>query len=176
MIRSGKPVERSLPTFYEPKVAMTTILGISPGTRRVGIAILENKSLVDWQTLSFPKPWTDAKVEDITEAIKSIILYHRITHVALKVPPKHKTTPNLILVLKALKRLFKRQKVHLTVYSISELKNYCQQSNKDKMAEFISKKEPYLDRIYRKNLISQVKYYTPVFEAISAAFTRSFTL
>ena len=62
-----------------------TILGISPGTRFIGIAILADGKLVNWQVRSFPGEWSDEKLRVILAAIDTVIVRYRIEQVTVPV-------------------------------------------------------------------------------------------
>ena len=77
------------------------ILGISIGTRSSGIAILDNGSLMAWNTLSFKDAWSEKKAERIVAKYEAYLRGHGVTMVVLKIPPfSHQTAAVLTLIKK----------------------------------------------------------------------------
>ena len=59
------------------------ILGISPSTRSLGIAVMRNGDLVDWKTKTFPGKFSKEKVKSIVGVIKEEMEVHRTQVIAM---------------------------------------------------------------------------------------------
>src|SRR5437868_14268541 len=62
------------------------ILGISIGTRITGVAVINSKKLVAWETHAYPETWSESKLEKILSRYEKHIRVHRVTAVVVKIP------------------------------------------------------------------------------------------
>jgi len=82
------------------------ILGISIGTRTSGIAIINNKGLIEWRTLSFKNSWSEQKADYIVRSYERYVKHHKVTVVALKIPPLAHQTAAIMVILEKLVAMF----------------------------------------------------------------------
>ena len=77
-----------------------TVLGISPGTRYVGIAILRNGELYSWKIKSYKGMYDPAKVDRTLSYVEELIIMQVIHSIACKIPHSKRTSPVLKTKLK----------------------------------------------------------------------------
>jgi len=87
---------------------MTTVLGISPGTRLTGLALLRDGELTDWRVKTFKGPWSESKLRDIVFALKTYIDDTGVSVVALKKPDVFRTSNGLERLISELKAFCQR--------------------------------------------------------------------
>lgn len=148
------------------------VLGISPGTRSTGIAVLNESKLVRWQRLSFPKKWSKEKLHCILNAITSWIDLHKIETIAVKIPDELPISEAYIQLVGAINVLCENKNIRPTYYTLSEIKQRYDSKNKINkhcLVNFLLEYFPEL-QIHLQNADSRKKiYYEKVFEAVAAA-------
>jgi len=75
------------------------IIGISVGTRTSGIAIVTNKGLISWHTLSFKDKWSEKKGAYIMGRYEKYLKKHNATIVVLKIPRMSHHTEAILSLL-----------------------------------------------------------------------------
>lgn len=150
----------------------TTILGISPGTRIMGLGVVQNGELVEWQVKSFKGSWSKEKLKLILEAIENLCAHFHVTDVALKVISPLHSSKNLLVLTDRISELAKKNKVRLNKFTMQDLKKKAGDQGKNSMndlMESITHKYPVLKREYLKERNNLNPYYLKMFEAIAAA-------
>lgn len=150
----------------------TTILGISPGTRIMGLGVVQNGELVEWQVKSFKGSWSKEKLKLILEAIENLCAHFQVTDVALKVISPLHSSKNLLVLTDRISELVRKNKVRLYKFTVQDLKQKVGDLGNNSMndlMESITHKYPVLKREYLKELNNLNPYYLKMFEAIAAA-------
>lgn len=148
-----------------------TILGISPGTRIIGIAIWRQDRLTEWQIKTFKGSWTEGKLRDILYTLQRMIDSYEITSLAIKKPDLIHSSLALDKLVSELQLVAQRKKVKVKMYSLEELKKFCSSDRKftkAQMIQFIAEKNPVLHFEYNKEQKNRNPYYVKMFEAIVA--------
>ena len=146
------------------------ILGISPGTRSMGIAIWKDNHLSEWQIKAFKGAWTAHKLRDILFTCKVILERHAVTHLAIKAPDPFRTLPALDKLFLELQSLARSLKVKVKKYSLQDLKKLCSDNpkfTKAKLIRAIADQNDVLRNLYNRELKNRNPYYTKMFEAIA---------
>ncbi len=154
----------------------TTILGISPGTRSLGIGILRNTELIEWQVKTFKGRWSKEKMNMILDSIQSLIEHFKITEVAFKEVSPLRSSRNLIELTKQITVLAKKRQMLISLFTIQDLKQSIESNGKhtrDGLIEFVFEKYPMVKREYHKERNNLNPYYLRMFEAIAAAYISS---
>jgi len=155
----------------------TSIIGISPGTRSVGIAVFKNGKLREWQLKTFKGAWSKSKLHWIVSTIKQVIIQYDGTAVALKLPHASRTSKALNDLVNAIQRIVEKHGLPATTFSLKELEQHFAESpkaTKKALIEVLANQFPEL-REYRKKTIREPKStkpkspYEKVFEAVAAA-------
>lgn len=147
-----------------------TILGISPGTKYVGLAIQRNGVLYDWRVKHYKGAWSDDKLEKVANFIENLIIKHIISHVACKVPHASRTSKALTLLIERIRKIANEYKLQFHLYFIDELKDWFQENirNKKSLGAYLTIQYPELTRIFVQESKSRHQYHTKAFEAIAA--------
>lgn len=150
------------------------ILGLSLGTMRLGIAVVERHSIFDCKMKSFIRgAWSEKKLHAILAAIEKHITSHNIKHIALKIPPPYTHTVGISQLIASITDLAKANRARLHVFTIQGLKQGWLKDKKGALNKKQLKKlilERYnMHHIYIKDKRTKTSHYEKIFEAVSAA-------
>lgn len=151
---------------------MDNILGISIGTRNVGIAVIHLRKLRDYRIRTFAGKWTEEKREVIFSVVESLIKKYQITTVMLKLPPSSHRSANQDELVDGIRELglwFGAKTFRFTMRDINC--SYSLPANKGKKAMIDAIVEKYpelLERSGKKGKRAQA-YNAKLFEAIACA-------
>jgi RNase H-fold protein (predicted Holliday junction resolvase) len=161
-------------------MAAQTALGISLGTRSLGLAVMESGELVEWKVKSFKERWSGEKRTAILSSVWQLCDYYDVCLLVVKkINPLH-SSPQLDRLMRTLIRESKRHGVKVKLLSLAEL-DYDLRSKKKQtkanVAEQVAEKHPELRAEYLKERNRQREYYTKMFEAVALAefASREFT-
>lgn len=152
-------------------MASNAILGVSLGTRIVGLALLRSGELVEWHVKSFKHKWSDDKRAAIITSIKQLCELNGVRKIALKkIQPQHLSLP-LINLQSSVISFAHAHKIALHQYALSDLayENRGGRRTKKTLSEAIAKKHPRLRNAYLKEHSNRREYYSKMFEAIAIA-------
>jgi len=150
---------------------MPAILGISPGTRSVGFAVLKDGKLTEYRVQSFQEAWTYQKLKKIINCIRQEIERNGIQGIAVKIPDTQPTSSSYIQLLGAMNVCFERKGIKARYYTLSDIKWHFRPDrrvNKAVLAECTIAKHPDLLPEYRKEQGNRNVYYDKLFEAVAA--------
>jgi Holliday junction resolvasome RuvABC endonuclease subunit len=151
---------------------MRVVLGISPGTRSTGIAVLRDGRLMQSKVLTFRGAWGQAKMRSILHYLSQCMDRNKVEVVAIKIPDELPLSQAYIRLLGALNVLCERKGMKAVYYTLSDLKKYyCpgRKINKKVLAECVARKYPDLYLELRKEQSNDNPYYHKLFEAVAAA-------
>lgn len=121
------------------------ILGLSPGTRVLGYALISDGELLDWGVKGFKGRWTEQRPGKVKSVVQDLVDKFQIAHLALKISDTVQRTRNLDDVYARLTTFAKRKKLPLTTYSIEKLKQNCGRTkNKREILRFVQQYFPEL--------------------------------
>jgi len=146
------------------------ILGINPGTRYLGIAVLHDSELLDWRVKTFRGKWTKEKAERILDVIGEHIELYDINRIALKKLHPSRSSKNLKLLVSRIKALANKNRIKVRSYSINMLERFFlvdEKSNKKNLAEKIVSEYPVLIHELEKEKSNRNSYYLRIFEAVA---------
>lgn len=150
---------------------MALVLGISLGTRHIGIAVVNNGELIDWQVCNFPQKWSAQKLKYILQAFEKHINRNKVQAVAVKIPDVLPVSVGFMQLVGGLNVLLERKRIQTQYCTLSELKqHFCPnvKANKARLADCILEKYP--DLHHYKHSSRNIFYYSRVFEALAAAY------
>lgn len=101
---------------------LITILGLSPGTRSFGFAIISDGELVDWGVKGFKGKWTVERPEKMRLIIQNFISQYQVDRLAIKISLAVQKTKNVDKVTALLIELAKKNNLPLSQYTIRNLK------------------------------------------------------
>ena len=153
-------------------MAGKALLGISPGTRVMGFAVIQKGELVYWKVKTFKEMWSMEKRKAILATIYRICDYYGIHTVSIKKIDPLRSSPQLDMLISVIIRQSEKKHIRVQLYSLSDL-DYDIQTGKKQTKEFLSEqvanKHPELRKKYLLERNNRADYYTKMFEAIAMA-------
>lgn len=146
------------------------ILGISLGTTTAGIAIMDEKELVHWQTHSFRAVWSDRKADGIVARLGSYLTRYRVQVVVVKLPPKSHQPYSVSQLLKKVVELCSYHGCMVQTTTKKELKaKIAGAKNHSDIMSFAIFHYPIITHQYQRALSRKNHYHKKLFEAVVAA-------
>jgi Holliday junction resolvasome RuvABC endonuclease subunit len=149
---------------------ITTIIGINPGTRYLGISVFHGSELRDWRVKVVKGKQSKEKINSAIKIISSFIGEYKPDAVAIKKLHSSKSSVNLNKLVTKIKECSKRKKLKVYEYSIKELEAFFVlegKTNKKKMAEMIASKYPVLCNELNREKQRKNPYHIRMFEAVA---------
>lgn len=148
------------------------ILGISPGTKTVGLALLHNRRLTDWKMQTFPFAWSVEKSQSIVRYVEEYVNRNNVTAVAVKIPDLLPVSLPYIQLVGSLNVLFESKGILPMYFMLSDLKRqYCPHNKVTKAELFASIVDKYPDLLPEHHMehTNLNTYYARIFEAVGVA-------
>lgn len=148
------------------------VVGISLGTRQLGIALFRQGQLSDWRIYSFKYAWSAFKKKQILRCVETIVKREQATMVALKISETEKQTPYFKELLADIEQLLFHHHIPCYCFTLPQLKSLVpieHQKNKAAFMEGIMMLYPELRIEFQKERTNHNSYYVKIFEAIAAA-------
>src|ERR1039458_9865646 len=101
--------------------ASTTILGVSPGTRTMGLAVLRRGELIEWRVKTYKGVWSKEKLAYILQAIEKICDYYQVTGIAMKKVDPRRCSDQLDVLTEQLIEFANAKHFGVSTYSLPEL-------------------------------------------------------
>ena len=150
---------------------MANILGISIGTRNVGLAVIKLRKLTDYRIRTFAGTWTQTKCESIWDAVEMLIRHNAITDITLKIPDPAHCSENITELVDGIKGLGEWCKIEVHCCTIRDIKlpyTDSKKSSKQIMVAALVEKYPELKKACHTSKRAQA-YNAKLFEAIACA-------
>jgi len=147
------------------------ILGVSLGTRVIGVAVMQSGELIDSRVKVFKQQWSKDKRKQILTSIERLIDYYNAKQVVVKSIDPLRTSNQLNLLTEKLKVVLHLKKITFDFYSLSTAKlglGIKARNKQDFMCQ-IAERYPQLRKKYQKEINSQHTYYERIFEAVALA-------
>src|SRR5262245_3972993 len=103
-----------------------TILGVSIGTRAIGLTVLRQGAVLDWYIKSFKQGWCERKLEKIIHSVEEVIEHHNIKIIALRAPCELRSGSNLTTLLHQFEKSITSKGIVIYKYKLEELKDVCE--------------------------------------------------
>ncbi|PQJ11955.1 hypothetical protein CJD36_009185 [Flavipsychrobacter stenotrophus] len=149
---------------------MQNILGISLGTRLLGIAVVYDGELSNFRVHSFGGSWTEQKRRGISFSLQKVIRKYAAAHIIVKIPPSTHCSQSIYNLLFDLREYAMQHGIPLKVCTIATMKTVYAGKNKQVIIQAIASKYPN-HAILSKLLHTQRKrgmvYHVKLFEAIA---------
>jgi len=144
------------------------VLGLSLGSRSVGIAVVVDGELVDWYIKSFKGAWSEEKHNLILDTIERMLERYEVTRFAIKVPQGMERYGHLKALRFDMGLLASNKGISVHGVDIEELKTKSGEiiRNKCQLREVVYKAFPELKVEFRKEIANRNTYYTKLFEAL----------
>ncbi len=153
------------------------VLSLKPGTKYLGLAVLENKDLIYWKNKFIKSKRTEEKkvLNRVRVILSKIIDFYHPKLIAIEklAYPQAKESRLLNKIVKEIELMFKGKKLRVYFYSPSEVKSFiCRNDKPSKMntAKIISSCYPWLYKDYEKEKNKswfKEKYKLRFFDAIA---------
>ena len=151
-----------------------TILGISPGTRQVGIAVLRGRELRDWGVRGYKDRWSPSKLRRIVVSIEAVVDRWQPDIVAVKTVHPSRSSPRLDQLLEALRQMARDRGILLRTRGIDQIQAYLMVAGrrpKTRLAERVAGRHPILYAELAREKGLRHPYHMPMFEAVAIAET-----
>jgi len=149
-------------------------IGISPGTRLIGVAILEGDRLLYSGVKSYKGKWNDRKLNYILNSIDTVIDEYEVSTVILKTIHLSRASIGLCRAIHGLKDLCKRRKMSYQLLTIEDLKRLCikdEFSEGRDLGQVMADRFPELRIDYHKERINRNAYYKRMFGCLRLLMT-----
>lgn len=149
----------------------TCNIGLSIGTRRIGIAVIQSTFLQAYKVLTFRGRWSQSKLTCIIDKLAELVLPYGCI-VGIKVPQRPYCTQELQEIISVFLELLRRHEIPYRLFTINDLKAHCfpyEKSNKRMLVQCIGTKYQELFFKYQLETSNKHLHYTKLFEATVAA-------
>ena len=150
------------------------ILAINPGTKYLGIAVLQDGDLRDWKIKVIPGKWSDRKFLKVQAIITDLFWQYQPDHVALKSLDPSRRSGHLERIVDEIRTIAGKKGIGMHEYAIEDLKRFYspeERINERQLAELIIADYPALfhelDRDWDEEKKRLRKYYSRMFEAVA---------
>lgn len=143
------------------------IIGISLGTNVMGIAVIQGKSLVYWQTKTIKGIWSEKKLHKCISSIDRVFRKFNISNCGIKIIHPSQVSPGYSRLQEAIEKVFYIEDIPVWKLDMNDLRTFC--GIKEKCPkEFMAS---YLQNLYPEWNMEQYlnSYYFKVQEAIISA-------
>lgn len=148
------------------------VIGINPGTRYLGIAILYGQELMDWRIKVLNGKWSREKLKKVTEIISELVDQYEPSVLVIKKLHLSRRTENLLRLTDKIKEVAKYKKMKVYQYSIKEIEgNFIdgKKLNRRNLIETMIEFFPVLHNDLNKERNHKNPYYFRMFEAVALA-------
>ena len=149
---------------------MQVTIGISPGSRHIGIAVINNSELITWRVHTFKGISSSSKQAAITSTLQKLFASYKIKAVTVKIPDVFPESVFFSQVLGIINILCEQKGKKAKYYTLSHIKRHHSSNEKVTKAAliaFLTNKYPELRREYKKEQQNRTRYYVRVFEAVA---------
>jgi len=155
-----------------------TILTINPGTKNLGIAVLEAEDLIFWGVKVLKGKWSPAKMRSVERILDQLIEQYRVTVLVVKQVHPSRSSRHLNSLIGAIEKLARNRKLRIKHYTLEDVKESSglgAKANKMELAEWIVGRYRFLAKDLDREKKHKHSYFVRMFEAIAAgilAFNR----
>ena len=146
-----------------------TVLGISIGTSRIGVCILQDDVLLDRHVHDYPTLWSDTKLRMILSRYRQYLHKYQVNAVIVKVPPVQRHTKALLRLIRRTEALAKEYYSEFDLITKSEIKHTLNLRSTNEIIKYAAVLYPQLSALYRKGIRTNHSYYKKLYEAVLAA-------
>ena len=146
------------------------IIGISPGTRYMGVAVFYGPELRDWGVKNMEGRWSKEKMKKSIAVISSLIGQHRSNVLAMKQLHPSRTSPNLNGLAGRIKGIARRKRMKIHQYSIEDIEGFFRPErriNRKELAEIVASEYPDLCHELNSEKAHRNPYHIRMFEAVA---------
>ncbi len=144
------------------------ILGVSPGTHSMGLAVMKAGELIEWRVKTFKGSWSHGKLKDVLFVLMEYVETHSIKTIALKKPDMHRSSEGLDQLVSELRVWAKMNRIKVVSFTLQEMKKHFSKEknfSKTEMIKQVALQYPELYVEYNKEQRNKNVYYEKMFEA-----------
>jgi Holliday junction resolvasome RuvABC endonuclease subunit len=148
------------------------IIGINPGTRYLGIAVLDGSELLDWRIKALEGKWSEEKIKKVTEILSELFDQYEPNVLVIKKLHPSRRTENLLRLTNKIKDFVRQKKMKVFKYSIKEIEKLLiegEKLNKRNLIEAMVKLYPMLHHDLKIEQSHKNRYHVRMFEAVALA-------
>lgn len=153
--------------------APRTVIGINPGSRYVGYAVIRDGDLREWGVKAFLAKNSQKKFERTKKPIIELIGLYEPTVLSMKETHPSRRSPYLNKLVITLKSIGRSRKIPIFEYDIETLREQCAGNemitNKKKLAEAMAAEFPALNNDLAQEKKHKRPYHVIMFEAVALA-------
>ncbi len=148
------------------------IIGINPGTRYIGIAILYGQELMDWRVKVLSGKWSNKKMHKALAIISENLEKYQPNILVIKKLHPSRRSENLLRLATKIKEFSSRKKLKVCQYSIKELEKFFidkEKLNKVNLIKAIVQLHTMLHHDLTRETNHKNAYFIRGFEAVALA-------
>ena len=148
------------------------IIGVNPGTRYLGIAVLYGPELMDWRIKVLKEKWSKEKIEKALGIISEFMERYQPDVLAIKKLHPSRRSKNLFMLTNKIKEFLNCKKLKIYQYSIKEIESFFIEGgklNKRNLIGAMVNLYPILHHDLSKERNNRNPYYFRMFEAVALA-------
>ncbi|MCB9065456.1 MAG: hypothetical protein H6551_09990 [Chitinophagales bacterium] len=148
------------------------VLGISPSTRKLGLACIDGGELIKWQTVPYSQKWNQHKSRRMIAKIAELVNTYGIHAIAVKVPDDLPIARGFVELIGAINVFCEQRNYRPIYYSLSDIKKQIapkEKINKAMLMFYISELYPELTKVYEREKLLKNPYYEKTLEAVAVA-------
>jgi Holliday junction resolvasome RuvABC endonuclease subunit len=150
-----------------------TVIGINPGSRYLGVAVIRDGDLREWNVKVFKRKRTQKKLQSAEKILLELIDLYDPTALSIKVLHPSRRSKYLEEMVVMLKNIARTHRIRVVQYAIEDLKEDSSGpeviNNKRKLTETITAKYPALFHDLNRERGHRNPYHVRMFEAVSLA-------
>jgi len=150
------------------------IIGINPGTRYLGIAVLYGQELMDWRIKVLAGKWKEEKIRRAIGIVSDLIERYEPDILAIKELHPARRTARILRLANEIRDFARRKRLKVYQYSIKDIEKRFvkgERLNKWNFVEGMVKTYPAIRHEVDRERSRRNPYYIRVFEAIGLAYT-----
>jgi len=146
-----------------------TVLGISVGTSRTAVCVLQDGKLLDRHIHNYPTTWSDTKLRIILNRYRQYLKQYSVSAIMVKIPPKSRRSNALLRLIRRIDALAKEYHCDFDLVTKDELKQAYTLSSTEALITFTKLLYPAeLSALYEKG---NHEYNKKLYEAVLSAHT-----
>jgi Holliday junction resolvasome RuvABC endonuclease subunit len=148
------------------------IIGINPGTRYLGIAVLDGSELLDWRIKTLEGKWSEEKIKKAIKILSELFKQYEPNVLVIKKLHPSRRSENLLRLTNKIKNFVRQKKMKVFKYSIKEIEKILikgEKLNKRNLIEAMVKLYPALHNDLKIEQSHKNRYHIRMFEAVALA-------
>jgi Holliday junction resolvasome RuvABC endonuclease subunit len=148
------------------------IIGINPGTRYLGIAVIDGSELLDWRIRALEGKWSEKKINRVFEMLSELFNRYEPNIFMIKKLHPSRRSKNLLILTNKIKEFARRKKIRVCQFTIKEIEKIFiedKKLNRQNLMEAIAKQYPMLYHELKKEQKQKNPYYIRMFDAVALA-------